>query len=180
MRILAADLGKTLETHFVGLRRYATSLIGDYVEAEDLVQECLVRALSHQHVWDRVHNRRAYLFTILHNIYVDRRAKYRRNLRHVPIDDVAGELQTPPEQHERLEIRDFQRAIEKLPDNYKAVTLLVGLEGMSYQQAARSLGVPVGTVMSRLSRGRKMLRRSMDGEADVTGNLVNERDSFGS
>jgi RNA polymerase sigma-70 factor (ECF subfamily) len=176
MRSLTADLGKTLETHFVGLRRYATSLIGDYVEAEDLVQECLVRALAHEHVWERVHNRRAYLFTILHNIYVDRRAKYRRNERHVPIDDVAGELHTPPEQHERLEIRDFQRAIEQLPANYKAVTLLVGLEGMSYQQAARSLGVPVGTVMSRLSRGRKMLRRRMNGED--TGVLVDGGDTF--
>ncbi len=164
MRSLTENLGKTLETHFIGLRRYATSLSGDYVEAEDLVQECLVRALAHEHVWDQVHDQRAYLFTILHNIYVDRRSKNRRNTRHVPIDDVAGELFTQPEQHERLEIRDFQRAIEQLPSNYKAVTLLVGLEGMSYQQAARTLGIPVGTVMSRLSRWRKMLRRHMNGE----------------
>jgi RNA polymerase sigma-70 factor (ECF subfamily) len=152
--------------HVPGLRRYATALLGDYIEAEDLVQECFVRALSHEHVWERVHNRRAYLFTILHNIYVDYRAKRRRYERNIPLDDasVSAELNIAPDQHERLEIRDFEQALRELPDNYKAVTLLVGLEGMSYQQAAHHLGVPIGTVMSRLSRGRKILRRRMDGE----------------
>jgi RNA polymerase sigma-70 factor (ECF subfamily) len=82
---------------------------------------------------------------------------------HVPIEDVAAQLHSPPNQHERLEIRDFKRALKELPESYKTVILLVGLEGITYRQAADILGVPIGTVMSRLSRGREMLRRRMNG-----------------
>lgn len=163
---MTEDLGRTLERHIIGLRRYAVSLLRDSIEADDLVQECMVRALSRAHVWPRVQDRRAYLFTILHNIYVDRRTQYRRHEHHIPIDDVAKELYSLPNQNERLEIRDFKRALNDLPENYRVVTLLVGLEGMTYRQAAEVLGVPVGTVMSRLSRGREFLRRHMNGDDD--------------
>jgi RNA polymerase sigma-70 factor, ECF subfamily len=146
-----------------GLRRYAVALLGDSIEAEDLVQECLVRALSREHVWTTVRDRRAYLFTILHNIYVDRRAQHSRYGFPVPIEDVAYHLSCPPTQLERLEIRDLKRALLALPENYKIVLLLIGLEGLSYRQAADVLEVPIGTVMSRLSRGREMLRRLMNG-----------------
>lgn len=160
---MQGDLGNLFEKHILGLRRYAITLLGDSMEAEDLVQECLVRALSREHLWQRVRDRRAYLFTILHNIYVDRRAQQIRHGFSVPIEDAAFHLSCPPNQFERLEIRDFKRALRELPENYKVVLLLIGLEGMTYRQAADVLDVPIGTVMSRLSRGREMLRRFMNG-----------------
>jgi RNA polymerase sigma-70 factor (ECF subfamily) len=160
---LTEALGRSFEQHIVGLKRYAVALLGDSIEADDLVQECLVRALSREHVWTRVRDRRAYLFTILHNIYVDRRAQHSRYGYAVPIEDVAYHLSCPPKQLERLEIRDLKKALGELPDNYKVVILLIGLEGLSYRQAADVLEVPIGTIMSRLSRGRELLRRYMNG-----------------
>lgn len=160
---MAENLGEILKSHILGLRRYAMALSGNSVEADDLVQECLARALSRVHVWAKVRDHRAYLFTILHNIYVDGVTRQRRHGIQVPIEDATPFLRALPNQNERLEIRDLKQGLAALPDSYRSVILLVGLEGMSYRQAADILGVPIGTIMSRLSRGREMLRRHMDG-----------------
>ena len=160
---MAENLGEILKSHILGLRRYAMALAGNSVEADDLVQECLARALSRVHVWAKVRDHRAYLFTILHNIYVDGVTRQRRHGIPVPIEDATPFLRALPNQNERLEIRDLKQGLAALPDSYRSVILLVGLEGMSYRQAADILGVPIGTIMSRLSRGREILRRHMDG-----------------
>ncbi len=177
---MAEKLTEVLKSHVLGLRRYAMALAGNSIEADDLVQECLARALSHVHVWAKVRDHRAYLFTILHNIYVDGIARQRRHGIQVPIEDVSPVLRALPNQQERLEIRDLKRALAALPTSYRSVVLLVGLEGMSYRQAADVLGVPIGTVMSRLFRGREMLRRHMDGrrhEQDAPTVAVDRRDA---
>lgn len=127
------------------------------------MQECLTRALAQATPWQRVRDVRAYLFTILHNVHVDRFRRPGANARSVPVEDVANVLSSPPTQHRRLEIQDLAWALDRLSEEQRQVVLLVGLEGMSYREAASVLDVPVGTVMSRLSRGRDALRRLMLG-----------------
>jgi RNA polymerase sigma-70 factor (ECF subfamily) len=145
--------------HVAGLRRYAYILVGDPTDAEDLVQECLLRVIAQTRSWRPVRDLRAYLFTTLHNLFSDgpRRRKARSN--EVPIETVIADLVTPARQTKWLEVSDLIAALRELPLEQRQAILLVGLEGMSYAEAAGSLGVPVGTVMSRLSRGRELLRR---------------------
>ncbi len=145
--------------HVSGLRRYALLLVGDPHDADDLVQECLVRVIAQTRSWLKVKDLRAYLFTTLHNVFIDghRRRQARRS--DVPIETVIADLLAPPRQQDWVELRDLVAALQLLPKEQREVVLLVGLEGMSYLEAANVLGVPVGTVMSRLSRGREALRR---------------------
>ena len=160
------------------LRRYAKALLRNPVEAEDLVQECLCRAIGRARPWRTIRDLRAYLFTILHNLYVDRVAK-RANGHDIVSDElVERKLVVKPTQLGRLEIRDLNWALDRLPSEQREVILLIGLEGMSYDDAARILDIPNGTVMSRLSRGREALRRLMDGGETHDGrtNVTNVRD----
>jgi RNA polymerase sigma-70 factor (ECF subfamily) len=151
-----------VEQHIGDLRRYAKALLGDWREADDLVQECLVRALARPQFHRQVRDVRAYLFTILHNVYVDKVT--RRPREKIGLDPVVTYLAHPAPQPSSLELRDLARALTRLPEDQRQVVLLIGLEGLTYQQAAEVLDVPIGTVMSRLSRGREALRRMMDGE----------------
>ena len=159
-----SDICKKIEEEIPRLRRYARALTRDINAADDLVQDCLTRALSKVHLWQEGTDLRAWLFTILHNVHVDRLAARRRAGTQVELDKVVTYLSHPAPQPAALELRDLQRGLTRLPDEQREVVLLIGLEGMSYQEAAEVLQVPVGTVMSRLSRGREALRRSMDGE----------------
>ncbi len=151
-------VGEDLVQHVTALRRYALLLIGEPTEADDLVQEALTRVLVHTRAWKPVRDLRAYLFTTLHNVFVDGHRRRRMLRDDIPVDSLAGRLATPPSQMDRLELRDLAKALGKLPTEQRQVVLLIGLEGMSYRDAARVLGVPIGTVMSRLSRGREALR----------------------
>jgi RNA polymerase sigma-70 factor (ECF subfamily) len=159
------DTGPTLTLHVTALRRYANALEGNREEADDLVQECLARAIARTKAWSEIRNVRAYLFTILHNLHVDRISRGRTAGTSVPLEFVEHKLTAKPLQEEGLRIRDLERALRVLPDDYRKAVLLVGLEGMSYQEAATTLGVPIGTIMSRLSRGRETLRQLMATEA---------------
>lgn len=145
--------------HVSGLRRYALLLVGDPHDADDIVQECLVRVIAQARSLRKVKDLRAYLFTTLHNVFVDghRRRQTRRS--EVPIETVIADLLAPPRQQHWVELRDLVAALQLLPKEQREVVLLVGLEGLSYLEAANVIGVPVGTVMSRLSRGREALRR---------------------
>ena len=158
------DTERQIEQQVPHLRRYARALTGDRDAADDLVQDCLARALSRLHLWRRGSNIRAWLFTIMHNLWVN--DVRRRASRPVAVDfeDVAGRLADPPRQEQGLALRDLERGLAALGEDQRAVLLLVGLEGMSYTEVARVVGVPIGTVMSRLSRGREALRRFMDGQ----------------
>jgi RNA polymerase sigma-70 factor (ECF subfamily) len=156
------DFGRLIEAEIPRLRRYARALTRDVARADDLVQSCLARALAKQHLWQPGTDLRAWLFTILHNQHVN---DVRRSVREgvaVAIEEMAPVLSVGPRATAALELRDLEAAIAKLAPEQRQVILLVGLEGMQYEEVALILGVPVGTVRSRLSRGREQLRRLMD------------------
>jgi RNA polymerase sigma-70 factor (ECF subfamily) len=154
-------LSQEITTHVAALRRYALVLVADPHEADDLVQECLSRVLGQMRAWRPVRDLRAYLFATMHNVFIDAARKRRTRADHVPIEDVMATLSLPASQIRHLEVRDLLQALAVLPEQQREVVLLVGLEGMSYLEAARILGVPIGTIMSRLSRGREALRQLM-------------------
>ena len=143
------------------LRRYARALTGDASAADDLVQDALERALVKQKLWREGTDLRAWLFTVMHNVFVNQ-VRSAAVSRTVQLDDAMAE-RPQPQAADRLEIRDLDAALQALPEDQRAVVLLVGLEQMTYDEAARVLDVPIGTVMSRLSRGRERLRRLMQG-----------------
>ncbi len=157
-----SDFGRLLENEIPRLRRYARALTRDATRADDLVQSCLVRALAKSHLWQPGTDLRAWLFTILHNQHVNDVRRAVREGINVPVEDVAPVLTVPSTQGASLQLRDLDRAMGRLPEEQRQVLLLVGLEGMRYEEVALVLDVPVGTVRSRLSRGRDMLRHLMD------------------
>jgi RNA polymerase sigma-70 factor, ECF subfamily len=152
-------LDRDVTEHVTALRRYALVLVGDPGEADDLVQECLGRGLARMRSWRPVRDLRAYLFATLHNVFVDNTRRRRVRRSDVPLEQVVSSLSRPANQIARLELGDLVAALRRLPAQQREAVLLIGLEGMSYGEAARVLGVPVGTVMSRLSRGREALRQ---------------------
>lgn len=156
-----ADIYRRIEAEIPRLRRYARALTRDISAADDLVQDCLARALSKVHLWQAGTDLRAWLFTILHNQYVNHVRRAVREGAAVALSETEPLLTSQPNQSKRLELRDLERAIAKLPEEQRAVLLLVGLEGMRYEEVAVVLDVPVGTIRSRLSRGREMLRQLM-------------------
>jgi|HubBroStandDraft_6_1064221.scaffolds.fasta_scaffold246875_2 RNA polymerase sigma-70 factor (ECF subfamily) len=161
-----ANIQQRIEAELPRLRRYARALVRDVVDADDLVQECLTRALAKLHLWQEGSDLRAWLFTILHNQYVN---QIRRSIRMgatVELDKAELLLSRPADQEKRLELRDLDRALGRLPAEQRAVILLVGLEGMPYSAVAEVLEIPTGTVRSRLSRGRLALRHLMGIEHD--------------
>lgn len=141
------------------LRRYARALTGDRSAADDLVQDTLERALSRLHLWRQGSDLRAWLFTIMHNIYVNQVRSRVRQQQESLEESAAESLQA--QEPDWVEIRAIGDALTRLPDEQRAVVLLVGLEQFTYDEAARILDIPVGTVMSRLSRGRERLRALM-------------------
>ena len=168
-----ADTHREIEAELPRLRRYARALTRDAVTADDLVQDCLTRALGKLHLWQPGTDLRAWLFTILHNQYVNHIRRAVREGSAVGLSESEPLLSRAPQQGKRLELRDLERAIAKLPKEQRAVILLVGLEGMRYEEVAVVLDVPVGTIRSRLSRGREALRRLTGAvpDADAAGRL---------
>ncbi|CAB3670178.1 sigma-70 family RNA polymerase sigma factor [Trinickia soli] len=146
------------------LRRYARALTGDPAWADDLVQDTAERALARVGAFRQGTNVRAWLFTILRHIYID---QFRARREIACDDDTAPwhNMEAPREVVDGLVLRDLQRALYHLPLEQREVLLLVGVEELSYQEAASVLGVPIGTVMSRLSRAREHLRLLLGGEA---------------
>ena len=138
------------------LRRYARALTGERTAADDLVQDTLERAWTKLHLWRDGSDLRAWLFTIMHNVHVNHVRS--RGAPTVPIDDDMADAPVRPTQSDLLEVRDIEAALQRLPLEQRAVLLLVALEHMSYQQSAETLGIPIGTVMSRLARARERLR----------------------
>jgi RNA polymerase sigma-70 factor (ECF subfamily) len=152
------DFGRLLEAEIPRLRRYARALTRDITRADDLVQTCLTRAIAKQHLWQPGTDLRAWLFTILHNQHVN---DVRRPAREVALSEMDQLPMAQPQALVMLELRDLEAAIAKLPQEQRRVILLVGLEGLSYDDVATVLGVPIGTVRSRLSRARDQLRKLM-------------------
>ena len=155
------DFARLLEVEIPRLRRYARALTRDVSRADDLVQSCLTRAVAKQHLWQPGTDLRAWLFTILHNQHVnDVRRSVREGI-NVAVEEMAPVLTVQSNAIAVLQLRDLETAIAQLPQEQRQVILLVGLEGMRYEAVAEIIGVPVGTVRSRLSRGRESLRRLM-------------------
>ena len=156
-----ADIYRSIEAEIPRLRRYARALKRDFTAADDLVQDTLIRALAKLHLWQEGTNLRGWLITIMHNQHVNQvRASIRADAMVDPSED-GPPASWPANQDKCLELRDLDRALDRLPEEQRAVILLVGLEGMRYDEAADVLGIPVGTVRSLLSRGRDALRRLM-------------------
>ena len=151
------------------LRRYARGLSSDRTRADDLVQDTLERAWGRFSLWQRRGDVRAWMFGIMHNRFIDQ-LRTQRNALEQSAGDALPEAPDRATQSDRLEVRDLDRALQRLPAEQRAVLLLVGVEEMSYSQVAAVLGVPVGTVMSRLSRGRERLKAELEGR-EVTAKL---------
>ena len=143
-----------------GLRRYARALTGNSWAADDLVQDTLERACAKWRLWVVGSDLRAWLFTLMHNLYMSQRRAARVALNSVSIDELESELQAPSSNPD--DPLDISRCLQRLPADQRAVLLLVVLEDMSYKEAASVLAIPMGTVMSRLSRARSRLRELMD------------------
>jgi RNA polymerase sigma-70 factor, ECF subfamily len=152
-----------IEAQIPGLRRYARALTGDAGAADDLVQDCLERALSRWSLWRQETNLRAWLFTIMRNLWINQHQQRKSRPLLASLEEVA-EPGHPPQQDGSLALRDLKSALAALPPEQRETVLLVGLEGMSYTEVAEVTGVPLGTVMSRLNRGRARLAQLMSGE----------------
>jgi len=149
------------------LRRYARALTGDRGTADDLVQDTLERAWSKLHLWRHGSDLRAWLFTIMHNVHVNQ-IRSRSSASLVPLDDEIADAPVRATQSDMLEVRDIDAALHRLPIEQREVVLLIALERMSYDETARSLRIPIGTVMSRLARARERLRLLLADEAGGT------------
>jgi RNA polymerase sigma-70 factor (ECF subfamily) len=155
-----------LMDHVPRLRRYARALINNRDLADDLVQDTLERALRNTEKFESGTDLRAWLFTIMHNVFANQARKGGVRAVHISVDDddiPEREFAVQGTQTQSLEVRDLDFALQRLPLDQRQVVLLVGLEEMSYAEVALALEIPLGTVMSRLSRGRERLRALMAG-----------------
>lgn len=148
------------------LRRYARALTGDAWMADDLVQDTLERACAKWSLWRVGSDLRAWLFAIMHNVWVNQVRQGGARATLVDIDEASHELVAPDT--EPAVMIDLQRCLLRLPDEQRAVLLLAALEDFSYQDIAKVLCIPAGTVMSRLSRARLRLAELMDGAQPPT------------
>jgi len=147
------------------LRRYAGALVGERAAADDLVQDTLERAWSRVAQWRPGGDLRAWLFGIMHNLRIDQLRRPVLNTR--SLEDEDGEMPMRATQADRLEVRDLDAALAQLSEEQRTVLLLVALEEMRYEEVAATLNIPVGTVMSRLARGREKLRLILDNRPPV-------------
>jgi RNA polymerase sigma-70 factor (ECF subfamily) len=144
----------SIESHIGRLRRYARALTGNADAADDLVQDTIERALVKFALWQPGTDLRAWLFTIMHNLYVNQLRQRRPEI----AGDEVDEIPVRGGESDHIELGDLDRALQRLSGDQRQVLLLVALEQMSYQETADTLGIPIGTVMSRLARARERLR----------------------
>ena len=147
------------------LRRYARVLTGDGNRADDLVQETLARAWEKRRLWAAGSDLRAWLFTIMHNVFVNQRALARREKLQLSLDDggegnEAWQIPVRAAQYTRVELIELMQHVGRLPTDQREVLLLAAVEELRYEEIATVLGIPIGTVMSRLSRAREKLRNA--------------------
>jgi RNA polymerase sigma-70 factor, ECF subfamily len=153
------DFRSQLAVELPHLRRFARALAGDAALADDLVQDCLERALTKSHLYDPSRPLRAWLYAVLRNLFISGLRRDGRSTVVKTVDDLAdGEGAVQATQEERLSVQMIGDALDRLPAQHREVIVLVGLEEMSYRDVAEIIGVPIGTVMSRLSRARSQLR----------------------
>jgi RNA polymerase sigma-70 factor (ECF subfamily) len=166
------DMLRQVEPLIPALRRYARALVRNPAAADDLVQDCLERAVSRWHQ-RRDADARAWLFTILHHLAINQFRRTAVRGTHVTIDETnENDFGQDAVQEQKLMYQDVLTKLARLPEDQRAVLLLVAVEDLSYSDAAKVLGVPIGTVMSRLSRAREKLQQEIDGTADAASKKV--------
>jgi RNA polymerase sigma-70 factor (ECF subfamily) len=167
------DMLLQVEPLIPALRRYARALLRNPDAADDLVQDCLERAVSHWHQ-RRESDPRPWLFTILHNLAVNQFRQVKKRGPHVTIEETSeSNFGEDAVQERKLMYQDVLNKLAKLPEDQRAVLLLVAVEDLSYADAAKVLNIPVGTVMSRLSRARERLQQEIEGTAsEASGKVV--------
>ena len=145
------------------LRRYARVLTGEASRADDLVQDTLARAWEKRALWQAGTDLRAWLFTVMHNLFVNQRALARRDAANVSLDGAGApetwQLSVRPNQQVHVELHEVLQQLGRLPAEQREVLILAAVEELKYEEIADVLDIPVGTVMSRLSRAREKLRR---------------------
>jgi RNA polymerase sigma-70 factor (ECF subfamily) len=170
------DMIPLIEPLIPALRRYARSLLRDRASADDLVQDCLERALSRWHQRRQEGDARSWIFAILHNLAMNRLKQASRRGPHLPLDAVGEEaFARAATQEDGLRHRDLLGALADLPEEQRSVLLLVSVEDLSYAEVARVLDIPIGTVMSRLSRAREKLLKAMEPDAAASARSPNLR-----
>jgi RNA polymerase sigma-70 factor (ECF subfamily) len=153
-----SDFNRLLGEQIPRLRRYARALVRDVNRADDLVQDTLVRALAKQHLWQAGTNLRAWLFTLMHNQHINNIRQYSRDSATIDVEEISSTLVATTDPTASCQLREVERALARLPTEQREVILLVALEGVRYDEAAAILNVPIGTIRSRLFRGREALR----------------------
>ncbi len=145
------------------LRRYARALVRDRDVADDLVQDCIEKALTRMEGWQSGDNPRRWLFTIMHNLFVDQLRKMKRRGVSVSYEETGGSaLMTEPSQLDNIAAREVLQALQAIAPDRRSALVLVAVEGLTYAEAATVLGIPAGTVMSRIARGREELRKELE------------------
>ncbi len=157
-----SDFHSLLVAEIPPLRRYARALVRDGDWADDLVQDTLRRALEKAALWAPCTSMRAWLFAVMHNQHVDSVRRPSRETAPLDSEDISQTLIAATDPAASCRLREFDIALAQLRQEERQVVLLVGLEGLRYDEAAQILRVPLGTVASRLSSGRDQLRRLMD------------------
>jgi RNA polymerase sigma-70 factor (ECF subfamily) len=161
-----SDMLRLVEPVIPALRRYARALVHNRAAADDLVQDCLERAVS---TWEQLReaDARPWLFTILHNLAVNQFRRSASRGKHITIEEAnEDDFGQDAVQEQKLMYQDVLDKLARLPEDQRAVLLLVAVEDLSYADAARVLDIPIGTVMSRLSRAREKLQQEIEGTAD--------------
>jgi RNA polymerase sigma-70 factor, ECF subfamily len=164
MQMTATEPNVDVTQELGPLLRYAMALTRDRSEAEELVQDALVRAFAKRETYDPSRSLRAWLFAILHNVFVSGRRRRHAEQRRHSTAARQNPVDTPPDQEHAAELMQVQAAFAALSAEHRAVLHLIAVEGWSYQDAASALEIPIGTVMSRLSRARAGLRALLNDE----------------
>lgn len=163
------DLPHQIVEQIPHLRRFSVALLRDRTKADDLVQDTIVRALVKSDSFTEGTNLRAWLFTIMRNLFVSQGRRYSARPMLQVVDSDTTQVSVPASQTDVLSLKELEQAVALLPEAQRITLLLIGLEGCSYEEAAEITGVPVGTVRSRLSRAREALRRNLGAETGIPG-----------
>ncbi len=156
---------RSITEHIPRLRRYARALVGDRYVADDLVQDTLERAWNKFHLWRQGSDLRAWLFTIMHNVFVNQARRRRYEVEELTDETPAAAVRATQGDH--LELQDVDRVLRSISPEQREVVLLVAVEQLTYEEVSRALDIPIGTVMSRLSRGRERMRQALGGQTAV-------------
>jgi RNA polymerase sigma-70 factor (ECF subfamily) len=159
-----SDFQTLLEAQVPRLRRYARALTRNRDRADDLVQDTLVRAISKQQLWQEGTNLRAWLFTLMHNQFVNDLRRSQRESGNIDLADIPSSLTAVSDPTASVQLKELEIALGRLSTEQRETILLAGLENFRYEHIAEIFAVPIGTVRSRLSRGREALRRELEGK----------------